>query len=60
MTPPSVSMLPVGTVSTTIFLLLCSTFLCLMSLHSGQAQNSTVVQTLTAQAHNSATISKEA
>ncbi|MGB7960886.1 MAG: alpha/beta hydrolase [Nitrososphaeraceae archaeon] len=60
MTPPSVSVLSVGTLSTTIFFLLCCTFLCLMPFHFGQAQNSTDVQNLTAQAHNSATISKEA
>lgn len=57
---PSMSMLSAGILSTTIFLLLCCTFLCLIPLHSGQAQNSTDVQNLTAQVHNSTTISKEA
>ena len=53
-------MLFVGTLSTTIFVLLCSTFLYLTPLHSGQAQNLTDVQNHTAQIHIPATISKEA
>lgn len=54
------SRLSVGTLSATIFILLCCTFPYLIPLHFGQAQNYTDVQNHTTQIHIPATISKEA